>query len=71
MSPQTAVDRMPIVPLAPSEQVQLSRGQPIARDDLPSDTTEYAALNDCGNLTAILYRRADGLLWPLLNFLNT
>jgi len=71
MSPQTAVDRMPIVPLAPAEQVQLSRGQPIARDDLPSDTTEYAALNDCGNLTAILHLRADGLFWPLLNFLNT
>ena len=62
---------MPIVTLAPDEQVQLSRGQPIARDDLPSDTTEYAALNDCGNLTAILHHRADGLLWPLLNFLNT
>ena len=71
LPPQAAVDRMPIVTLAPAEQVQLSRGQPIARDDLPSDTTEYAALNDCGNLTAILHRRADGLLWPLLNFLNT
>ena len=71
LPPQTAVDQMPIVPLAPDEQVQLSRGQPIAHDDLPSDTTEYAALNDCGNLTAILHRRGDGLLWPLLNFLNT
>jgi tRNA pseudouridine55 synthase len=70
LPPQKAVDRLPTVTVDRAEQEQLARGQPIACTCPVGEHSECAALDDCGNLTAILCRREDGLLWPTRNFLK-
>jgi tRNA pseudouridine55 synthase len=68
--PLRAVEHLPTVQLDETELELTSRGlfiaRPPARDEPPC--AEFAALDGCGNLTAILHRRSDGLLGPVLNF---
>lgn len=43
---------------------------PRRESEADADSTEFAALDDCGNLVAILRHRADGQLGPVRNFLS-
>jgi tRNA pseudouridine55 synthase len=68
--PLEAVDHLSKVQLNENELKAISHGlfieRPIANDESPE--AEFAALDVCGNLAAILHRRSDGRLGPALNF---
>jgi tRNA pseudouridine55 synthase len=64
-----AVDHLPAIVLNTDDQQRIASGQPIACPAAidASDTSEFAAVDDGGNLTGILCCRADGMLWPARN----
>jgi tRNA pseudouridine55 synthase len=66
-----AVDHLPAIVLNAVDQQRTASGQPIACPDAIAsrDTSEFAAVDDGGNLTGILCCRADGMLWPARNLL--
>jgi tRNA pseudouridine55 synthase len=66
-----AVDHLPAIALNTDNQQRIASGQPIACPEAIAarDTSEFAGVDDDGNLTAIVCRRADGLLWPARNLL--
>jgi tRNA pseudouridine55 synthase len=70
IAPLKAVNHLSKVQLDENELKAISHGlfieRPIADNELPQ--AEFAALDVCGNLAAILHRRRDGRLGPLLNF---
>jgi tRNA pseudouridine55 synthase len=70
-----AVSRLPAVTLGQAEAPRIASGQFLSLDDLhiaerDNHTGEFAAFDERGNLAAILRRRSDGLLGPILNFVN-
>jgi tRNA pseudouridine55 synthase len=69
--PVRTVDHLPPIRLDEAELQSILRGlflvRPAAHDEPPR--AEFAALDGCGNLAAILRRRSDGLLGPVRNFL--
>jgi tRNA pseudouridine55 synthase len=70
LPPLRAVDRLPTVRLSESQLKSISQGLfidwPVTVPEPPR--AEFAALDDCGNLAAIVYRRSDGRLAPARNF---
>jgi len=72
-----AVAHLPAVTLGGAEARRIASGQFIGSEHLhvassphaqrDDDTAEFAALDESGNLVAILARRRDGLLGPILN----
>jgi tRNA pseudouridine55 synthase len=70
--PLNAVAHLPPVQLDEIELQTIVRGLFIQRSPVIDEPphAEFAALDDCGNLAAILRRRSDGRLGPLRNFLS-
>jgi tRNA pseudouridine55 synthase len=70
LPPRRAVDHLPTLNIDRAAQLRLARGQSIAPPQHAGGDSEleFAAIDDCGNLAAIVRRHADGLLWPLRNF---
>ncbi len=70
LSPIKTVPHLPPVHLDAQKLKDISRGLfidwPASPDELPR--AEFAALDGCGNLAAILRRRNDGRLGPVRNF---
>jgi tRNA pseudouridine55 synthase len=55
-----------------AQMLPLTRAlSPRRGSEAAGDSSEFAALDDCGNLVAILRRRTDGQLGPVRNFLST
>lgn len=72
LSPRLVVEHLPTITLSLEERQRIANGQFIQRpqaNDQTIDAPEFAALDDCGNLVAILRCRDDGQLGPALNFL--
>src|SRR5262245_10022337 len=71
ISPLRAVEHLPQIELDRQQSERIARGQFIASPKLESATghsQEFAAVDDCGNLVAIIRRRPDGQLGPVHNF---
>jgi tRNA pseudouridine55 synthase len=71
ISPWKTVDHLPVVQLNDIQLHAITHGlfieHPVGQHELPR--AEFAALDACGNLAAILHRRHDGLLGPVRNFI--
>ncbi|HZZ29763.1 MAG TPA: tRNA pseudouridine(55) synthase TruB [Pirellulales bacterium] len=71
LAPQSAVDHLSAITLDEAELQSIFRGLFIVRPASATEppAAEFAALDGCGKLAAILHRRRDGLLGPVRNFL--
>jgi tRNA pseudouridine55 synthase len=67
LPPSLAVVGLPKLTVTAEEHRRLGHGLDICREDLP-DLPELAAIDEDGNLVAILAPRRQGLLRPLRNF---
>jgi tRNA pseudouridine55 synthase len=70
LPPLRAVDHLPMVVLSPDDRRRIASGQFIdcpVQNDSQEMPREFAALDDCGNLIAIVERRPNGQLGPALN----
>jgi tRNA pseudouridine55 synthase len=63
-----AVSDLPKIELSAAELVELRHGRQIATRPGAEAHTEWAAVNDRGELAAILHEKRTGQLWPVTNF---
>jgi tRNA pseudouridine55 synthase len=78
LPPRLAVAHLPTITLGQADARRIASGQFVSADhlrplsELPTEREDYrgefAALDDGGNLVAILARRGSGMLGPVLNF---
>ena len=72
--PLSAVTSLPRVMLTDDQHIEIHHGRPIARPTGATGrasvtaTTEWAAVDESGQLVAILYDKRAGEFWPAMNF---
>jgi tRNA pseudouridine55 synthase len=69
LPPLLAVESLPRVELSNEEIARVRSGLPIAKEAVPADAEEIAALDERNQLVAVLTPRGPGLLGPLRNLL--
>ena len=67
-----AVTKLPRITLSEAQLIEVRHGRPISAPQLEarsvSSATEWAAVDRIGKLTAILFEKRPGQLWPACNF---